>query len=287
MKNRLAVELAMLLMCLPFIAAAAENPIEVEKVAAKIYCIRGAGGNITVVQGPKALLVVDSGYAKTADEVVHKIREIDARPVSYLINTHHHGDHTGGNAAVGGGAQILAHENCRKAMLEDQKLEKRVGDVAVPSSIDGDEKALDLGGMAVRLIHPGPAHTGGDIIVIVGDAKVIVAGDVFFNGIPPFIDVKNGSDTKSWIHVIRKLAAEHPDFRIIPGHGPIADMPAFVRFAEYLQALRDKVAAAIAAGKSREETMASVALDDYADLNENQFLSRRSNLGWVFDEMTR
>jgi glyoxylase-like metal-dependent hydrolase (beta-lactamase superfamily II) len=147
---------------------------------------------------------------------------------------------------------------------------------------------ISMGNESVRLVHMGPAHTSGDTIVIFDKAKVIHAGDLFFHGMPPYIDVNDGSDTKNWVRTIRKLAEKHPDFQVIPGHGKVTNMKDYVRFADYLSVLRKEVAAAIKAGKTKEETIESIDLSQFSDIQDRgEFLTKKKNIEWVYDEMTR
>ena len=114
---------------------------------------------------------------------------------------------------------------------------------------------LKLGEETIHLIHFGPAHTSGDTVLIFDKAKVVHTGDLFFYGVPPYIDVKDGSNTQNWVNTIGKLAEKYPDFKVIPGHGPVTTMPEYVKFGEYLRYLRKEVAAAIQAGKTKEQPL--------------------------------
>jgi cyclase len=137
-------------------------------------------------------------------------------------------------------------------------------------------------------VHFGPAHTSGDTVVVFESEGVIAAGDLFFNGLPPYIDVADGSDTDNWVKVIRAVAQRYPKYKVIPGHGPITNMKAWLRFADYLTALREKVAAAIAAGQTRDQAVASVKLDEFPEIKDvGEFLTKAQNVGWVYDELMR
>jgi glyoxylase-like metal-dependent hydrolase (beta-lactamase superfamily II) len=261
--------------------------LSVEKVTDRVHMIQGAVGNITVIEGGDGLLVVDSGITKTSDQVAAKLTEISSKPMRYLVNTHYHFDHVGGNAIFGRGATIIAHKNCRNTMTANLKPEETPDGVGVPQETYDSEKTVKIGEQIVKLLHLGPAHTSGDTIVVSESEKVVVAGDTFFNGMPPYIDVKNGSDTANWVTLIGKLAERYPEYKVVPGHGPVTDMAGYQAFAKYLSALREKVKAAVEAGKSREETMESVKLDEFAEIADNDFLKKSENVGWVYDEMTR
>jgi cyclase len=257
----------------------AAEPLAVEKLTERLSLVTGAGGNVTVLAAEGGLLVVDSGTKEAADALQAKLVALNAGPVRYLVVTHHHFDHVGGNAVVGQGAEIVAHERARETGATE-------ADAAGVTRYT-DEKTLRMGAQEVRLRHFGPGHTSGDTVVVFAGEKVVVVGDLFFNGLPPYIDVAHGADTGRWIAVIEKLAKEYADFRVVPGHGPVSDMAGYLRFAAYLKALREKVAAAVAAGKTREQAMESISLDEFPAVKDASFLRKRDNVGWVYDEMTR
>jgi glyoxylase-like metal-dependent hydrolase (beta-lactamase superfamily II) len=265
-----------------------EVPITIEKVSGEVYCLYGTGGNIGIYVGEDALLIVDAQYARTANEVMAKITELSPKTIQYLINTHYHGDHTSGNPIIGKNAAIISHQNCKKSLLANIAPEETPESIGAPTKTYDTEMTIPIGDEAVRLIHMGPAHTSGDTIVIFDKAKVIHAGDLFFHGWPPYIDVKDGSDTKNWVRTIRTLAEKHPDFQIIPGHGKITTMKEYVQFADYLDAVRKEVAAAIKAGKTKEQAIESIDLSRFAEIQDRgEFLTKKKNIEWVYDEMTR
>lgn len=277
-----------LIFCSYQLIAQQEEPITVEKVAGEVYCLYGSGGNIGIFVGEDTLLIVDAQYARTADRVMAKIKELSPKKIEYLINTHYHGDHTSGNPIIGKEAQIISHENCKRSLLANKEPEETPESIGAPHTTFDREMTISMGDESVRLIHMDPAHTSGDTIVIFDKEKVIHAGDLFFHGMPPYIDVNDGSDTKNWIRTIRTLAEKHPDFQVIPGHGKVTSMKEYVRFADYLSVLRQEVAAAIKAGKTKEETIASIDLSRFSDIQDSgEFLTKKKNIEWVYDEMTR
>jgi glyoxylase-like metal-dependent hydrolase (beta-lactamase superfamily II) len=281
-----------LCLCLAFCAfhinAQEEPPITIENVAGAAYCLYGQGGNIGIYVGEDSLLIVDAQYAQSADAVMAKIKELSPKKIQYLINTHYHGDHTSGNPIIGKDAQIISHQNCKKTLLAGLKPENTPESIGAPNATFDTEKTITLGNETVRLVHMGPAHTSGDTIVIFDKAKVIHAGDLFFQGVPPYIDVNDGSDTKNWVRTIHKLAEKYPDFQVIPGHGKVTDMKEYVKFAEYLNALRKAVTAAIKAGKTKEQAIESIDLSKFDTIKDRgEFLTKKKNIEWVYDELTR
>jgi len=270
------------------VQAQKQEPLKIETVAGNVLCLYGPGGNIGILKGETHLLLVDSKYDKTAVDVQKKIRSFCSLPVLYLINTHYHGDHTGGNAVIGKDARIISHEKCRASLVKKMAPEESPESLGLPDITIEKEMVIHFGDEIIRLIHFGPGHTAGDIVVIFERAKVVHTGDLFFNGMPPYIDVKDGSDTHSWIQTISVLAEKYPDYTVIPGHGPVTDMKGFLKFADYLKYLRTAVGAAIKDGKTRTEAMDLIDLSLYEHLKERgRFLTRKNNLGWIYDEMVQ
>ncbi len=273
------------------VAAAQETPApRVEQVTPKISVISaGFNGLITVLASEKGPVVVDTADATFAPAVLAQIKSIDPRPPVDVILTHYHGDHAGGLLTLGAGATVLAQEEClasyrrRETQTAQRALAAAAQVVSLPKGA-----TLQLGADAVALVNPGPGHTRGDTLVVFEQEKVIAAGDLFFNGVPPYIDVADGADTGAWITSIETLCARYPGFKVIPGHGALSDTAGWLAFAEYLRALREGVAAAVKAGKTREEAQASVDLERFASIKDvGDFLTKKANIGWVYDELTR
>ncbi len=268
--------------------ARAEVPAKVkaDKLTSRIQWLQlPPAGNVTVFVGDESLFVVDAGNPNSS-AIADKIASLSAKPVAYLVDTHYHDDHTGGNAAVARGGRILATQACLMSMRKNAKPDQPAA--ALPQETYGTERGVRLGKELVRLASFGPAHTAGDTVVIFESEGVIAAGDLFFNGLPPYIDVADGADTENWVRIIHVLAERYPKYKVVPGHGPVSDMKGWLRFADYLSALREKVAAAIAAGRTREEAVAGVRLDEFADVKDvAPFLTKAQNVGWVYDELKR
>jgi glyoxylase-like metal-dependent hydrolase (beta-lactamase superfamily II) len=270
--------------------AYAEAPAKTkaDKVTSRIQWLQTPLANVTMFIAEDGLLIVDSGQPNDASQVAAKIASLSPKPIRYLVDTHYHSDHTGGNVAVARGAKIVAHENCQRTMRKNLKPEQKAEDVGVPQEVYGTERGLRVGKQIVKLRHFGPGHTSGDTVVVFEGEKVIAAGDLFFNGLPPFIDVQDGSDTANWVNMITVLAERYPKYKVIPGHGPVTNMKGWLRFAAYLSALREKVGAAIAAGQSREQAVASIRLDEFPEIKDvGEFLTKAQNVGWVYDELKR
>ena len=265
-----------------------DTAITVEKVSGEIYCLYVNSVNVTVLKGMDGLLVVDSSYPQTAAKLQEEIAKMSPKKIQYLLITHYHGDHTGGNAIIGKEAQIISHLNCKKTMVANMKPEETEKGIGVPQKTFESDLTIPFEDEKVKMVHFGPAHTSGDVVVVFENAKVLVTGDLFFHGMPPYIDVNNGSDTKNWVDIIETLCEKYPDFKVIPGHGKVTGTAEYLQFAQYLKYLRKEVEAAIKAGKTRVQTQESIDFSGYSFIvDQGEFLTKKENVGWVYDEMTR
>lgn len=291
MKNKIIILFLSILLCLvisPFAVAREEITLDLEKVSEDMYCLYGQGGNIGILKTNNGFLVIDSQFEKTAEDVLKKIASLSLKPIKYLVNTHYHGDHTRGNEVIGKNAVIIMHPNCRKSLIENLKAKKTDKEYLSKIKPWIKDMAIKMGDETIRLLYFGPCHTSGDIVLIFEKSKVFHTGDLFFNGIAPYIDVKDGSDTENWIRTIEALCKKYPDYKIIPGHGKVTDTKHFLKFADYLKSLRKEVAAAIKGGKTRKQAMETTNTDDYKGLKEHgNFMTVKNNIGWIYDEMTR
>ena len=258
-----------LLATLAFGQALAQDAPKVEftmtQVADSIYMLKGRGGNIGLSVGEDGVFMIDDQYAPLTEGIRAEIAKISDQPVRFLINTHWHGDHTGGNESLGGtGTVIVAHENVRKRMSSDQV--RALFDSVVPASPDASlpiitfdsSVTFHLNGEDIRAMHVAHAHTDGDSIIHFPASNVIHAGDVTFIGQYPFIDVDTGGSINGIISAVDAILALCDDnTKIIPGHGPLST-PADLRpYRTMLVIMRDRIAAMIAEGKSLEEVLAA------------------------------
>jgi cyclase len=270
-----------------YISAQNDSVFDCQRVSGNIYCLYGRGGNIGILATDEGILVVDSQFESTADTVLKIIQKISLQDIKYLINTHYHADHTGGNEKLGEKAEIIMHPNCK---LTKKRLLNEAGvKLSFIDRVRNWEKdmAIDLGGETVRLLYFGNAHTSGDLVVVFENSKVIHTGDLFFHGRPPYIDVEDGSDTENWIRIIETLCKQYPDFSFIPGHGEVTDAKHYLKFAQYLKSLRTIVVKSVEAGRSKDQTIESVNLDLFSpffDLKSDSD-SIIKNVGWVYDEI--
>jgi len=243
---------------------APEVQVRTEKVAEGIHVLFGNGGNVGVSSGPDGVFIIDDQYAPMTPGLSAAIAEISDSPVRFVINTHWHGDHTGGNENFGKmGAVVIAHDNVRARMSVPQAMEffKR----AVPASPQGalpvitfsDTVSLHLNGDDVRAIHVPGAHTDGDAIIHFRKANVIHAGDTFFNGWYPFIDADSGGSIAGLLAAIdTMLALSDGSTRIIAGHGPVSGKAELEAYRKMLVDTVTRIRTLRAEGKTVDEIVA-------------------------------
>jgi cyclase len=249
-------------------------PVDLTPVAGPVYMLEGGGGNIGVIADEAGLVLIDAMFEATAEGVRQAVKALPGGGrIRVLINTHWHADHTDGNKAFGPGAVIIAHENVRALLAADQTLmgrtTKALPAAALPAITFKDGITLYAGGGAVRLVHFSRAHTDGDTVVFMDGPKVVHMGDIFFNGMFPFMDVAHGGDILSWVVDLDKVLAALPaGARIIPGHGPLGGAAELKAFRDMLAASADHVGKLMKAGKSLDEIKAAglpAALEPWAN----------------------
>lgn len=223
--------------------------IKTTHVAGNIYMLEGAGGNIGVSAGPDGILIVDDQFAPLAEKIRNALKELAEGPLEFLINTHFHGDHTGGNAVFGDEAHIIAHANVRKRLQVEDASEE-----ALPVVTFDDSLSIHFNDEEIRVIHFPNSHTDGDSVIFFTGSNVVHMGDLFFSGRFPYVDLSSGGDVEGLIGHIEKLLAElPPDVKLIPGHGPLSDLDDLKTYHQTLVATTELVRDQIEAGKSLEE----------------------------------
>ena len=267
--------------------------VKAEKVADGIYMLTGAGGNIGLSVGKSGTYVIDDQYAPLTDKILAAIRAITPDPVRFVVNTHWHGDHTGGNENLGkAGALLVAHENVRRRMSGEQfnatfnRSTPPSPEAALPVVTFTDAVTFHWNGDEIRVHHVPPAHTDGDSIVHFVKADVVHMGDLFFNGGYPYIDTSSGGKVDGVI-----AAAEHAlanvdeTTRIIPGHGPVATKADLQAYRDVVKTLRDRIAKLKAAGKSRDEAIAAKPTADHDAKWGTGFMKGDAFTGLVYDSL--
>jgi cyclase len=239
--------------------------VKATKVAGTVYMLTGSGGNIGVSVGEDGMVLIDDQYAALAPKIEAALKTISTKPLRFVLNTHYHGDHTGGNEYFGRNATILAQENVRKRM----KVETSNFWQKVPASPKGslpvitfnDTATVHLNGEDVRAVHFPNGHTDGDSVIWFTQSNVVHMGDDFFNGTFPFIDIDNGGSVKGMIAAAEKVASMIPaDTKVIPGHGPLGDRDSLRKFAEMLKGVSAAVQAGLTAGKTADQMKADKVL---------------------------
>lgn len=264
-------------------------------VAEGIYMLKGAGGNIGVLAGEDGVFLIDDQYAVLSDKIIAAVEEISQEPIRFLINTHWHQDHTGGNENFGNaGVTIIAHDNVRNRLSTEQFLEILDRKVppsppeALPIITFNDTVTFYLNNEEVYAFHTAPAHTDGDSIIHFKDANVIHTGDIYFNGSYPFIDINSEGSITGIIAAVEKLLSLADDRTlIIPGHGELSNRAELENYHQLLITVRDRVAQAIAEGISVEDFVASNPTAEFDETWGNGFLNPEQFLRIVYADLSR
>jgi cyclase len=241
------------------------------KVGEGVYVLNGRGGNIGVSIGEDGVLLIDDQYAPLTVKIRAAVASLTPQPIRFLINTHWHGDHTGGNENLGkAGIVIVAQENVRKRMSVEQFIaafgEKVPASpkAALPIITFADSVAFHLNGDDIQSFHVAPAHTDGDTVVHFKKANVVHMGDCFFNGMYPFIDLSSGGSIDGIVAAADKvLAMVDMNTKIIPGHGPVGDKAALQIYRDVMAGIRDRVKALVTAGKTLDQVKAAQPTKDF------------------------
>jgi cyclase len=259
--------------------AAAPPPPDFSKVEIKttdlgdnVYMLEGQGGNITVAVGRNAIIMVDGEFAPLHDKIKAAVAAVSNLPIKYLVNTHFHGDHTGGNEPFAkDGVTIVAEANVKKRLaagttngLTGVKTPP-ASPAALPSQTYTGSFRIRLPGRVAELKHIANAHTDGDTFIWFKSSNVLATGDTFTNGRYPNIDFANGGNIKGMIAAADTyLKLVNAKTRIVPGHGPLADKAALLDYRTMLTTARDRMAKLVKDGKSEDEV---VAAKPFADLD--------------------
>ena len=250
------------------LGAAAQNDfskveIKVHKVAGNVYMLEGAGGNIGVSVGDDGIVIVDDQFAPLADKIRAALKGITDKPVRFVINTHYHGDHTGGNLEFQKSAPIIAQDNVRKRLEEgvvggigetitNQSKPQPAG--ALPIITFDHQLTVHLNGEDIRALHVPSGHTDGDSVIFFPKSNVVHMGDDFVTYGFPFVDINSGGSVRGMIDAVDKVIAQVPaDVKVIPGHGAISNVDDMRKFQQMLKDTLATVQAAMKQGKTLDQ----------------------------------
>ena len=260
--------------------------ITTHDVAPGIYMLVGMGGNIGVSVGEDGVFMIDDQFAPLTDKITAAVAALSDRPIRFVVNTHWHYDHTGGNENLGNrGVLIVAHDNVYERMSRDTEIGAfnqvvpAAPKAALPVITFNDNVTFRLNGEEIQVVHYRNSHTDGDSVIHFKNANVIHTGDIWFNGAYPFIDVSSKGSIDGVINSIRALIELADDnTRIIPGHGPLSDRQGMQGYLEMLETVRDRMSRLITEEKSLDEIIELKPNADYDDalgkgfINPEQFL---------------
>ncbi|MEJ7745640.1 MAG: MBL fold metallo-hydrolase [Luteimonas sp.] len=258
---------ALAVAALPLLASAQRDfsGVEIKTSALRegTHMLTGAGGNMVASAGADGVFLIDDQFAPLSDKIRAALSTLSDKPLRFVVNTHWHGDHTGGNENFGkAGAVILAHDNVRKRMgveqlLRGDKIPAAPG-AALPVVTFASDLTLHLNGDTVRVKHVAQAHTDGDALVKFERANVLHMGDVYFNGLYPFIDAESGGSIGGMLAAVeRGLALSDAGTIVVPGHGPVSNRAELARYGAMLTEYRDRIAALKAEGRTLAQVVAA------------------------------
>lgn len=264
-------------------------------VTENIYMLQGEGGNIGVSAGKDGVFLIDDQYAPLTPKIQSAISEISDQPIKFLLNTHWHYDHTGGNENLGkSGVVIVAQDEVYTRMSTDQFIEafKRKIPASPPEALPkitfNDTATFHLNGQTISAFHVAPAHTDGDTVIHFPKADVIHTGDIYFNGLYPFIDTSSGGSIAGMIQATEEtLALAGNNTKIIPGHGPLSNRAELEVYRQMLVDVKTKTEKAIAKGTTLEEFIASKPTAKYDAAWGKGFLKPSQFLTIVYNSLAK
>lgn len=280
MSRAAAIRLALLVLSASglWFGASQQPPagLEVEAIAADLHVIVGSGGNVAVLTTEDGVILVDDKFERNVPEILEKVKKLTGKPIRYVINTHHHGDHTGGNAKLMEFAEVIAHTNARANLVKNSQ-------PGVTRMAFHDVFELHLGGKEALARHLGFGHTNGDAVILFPKHRVLHTGDLFVRG-APFIDYANGGSSEAWMKTLDSILALDFD-TVIPGHGAIAKRDDLVRWKASFETARNRVREMTRAGKSRDEVARELKVDDLPGWSLTGLFAK--SLPGLYDEMSR
>jgi len=236
----------------------AVSTLDVESITPDVSMIRGAGGNVGVLRTARGAVIVDSMTFVMQGRRIREAAERIAGPTQVVINTHYHQDHTHGNPGFAVGTHVVSTRRTRDYLLFfDDAYWQGERAQTLPNDTFDDQKELQFGDKTVRLYFAGPGHTGGDLVALFVEDRVLHAGDLFFNRRYPRVDLAAGGSMPAWVATLDRVL-ELPFDAVIPGHGPPSDRAGLRAYRDFLSDVWEQTSRAVAAGKTLEQTLAVV-----------------------------
>lgn len=253
--------------------------LDIQNVKENLYVITGGGGNTGVFITEKGVVVVDTKNPGMGPSILEKVKSVTQKPVTMIINTHTHGDHTGSNSAFTGAVEFIAHENCKASMEKMPAFQSDEGKKFLPGKTYKTKLSVLSGKDKIDLYHFGPGHTSGDTFVVFTGLKAMHTGDLFPGRMTPFIDTTNGGDALEYPSTLMKAAAGIKGVEtIIPGHSSVTTWSAFKEYGEFMRDLVAAVKQAKNEGKTADQAIENLKLPErYKDYN----------LGRLKDDVTK
>lgn len=235
-----------------------EVNIITHKLTNHIYMLEGQGGNIGISIGDDGVFMIDSQFAPLTPKILNAIKALSTKPIKYLANTHHHGDHTGGNENIAAlHTPIIAHKNVYKRIKNNPKQ----ADSALPVITFNDKLSLYINGEQVLIFHVDQAHTDGDALLYFTQSNVLHTGDTYFNGRYPYIDLNAGGSVTGYIQAIKSaMLFVDSNTKIIPGHGNQSNKVEYTAFLNMLETLKSNIETEITNGKTEDEVAKNKAI---------------------------
>jgi cyclase len=265
--------------------------IETTPVAGPIYMLKGRGGNIGVSAGDDGVVMVDDQFAPLAPKILDAVRALGKGEPEFVLNTHWHGDHTGGNAEFGAKASIVAHENVRKRLSTPQQLRGSTVEAIAPAGLPvvtfQQSLSLHMNGEEIRVIHFPTGHTDGDSVIFFTGSNVVHMGDHFFNGKFPFVDLESGGNAVQFAANVKAVLDQvKDDTKIIPGHGPLASKADLAAYSDVLSETIKIVQKGKKAGKSVEDLQKAGLPEKFASWGDG-FIKTDAWIKTVYDSLKK
>ncbi|WP_299122176.1 MBL fold metallo-hydrolase [uncultured Winogradskyella sp.] len=244
--------------------------IKTTQLSDHTYMLEGAGGNIGVSVGDDGVFLIDDQFAPLSEKILAAIKTLSDKPLKFLVNTHYHGDHSGGNENMAkAGATIIAHDNVKKRLEGEQRDGSFKPKEALPVITFNDKLNITINDESIAVFHVANAHTDGDTLLYFTQSNVLHTGDTYFNGRYPYIDLNSGGSVNGYIEAAKRgLMVIDDDTKIIPGHGKVSNKEEYKSFLEMLETLRTKIQKAIDEGKTEDDVKADTSLTKtYDDLD--------------------